>query len=345
MSARRELLPLAFPVLLCVVAWGVILARPAARAHVAPQPRLNVEAPRLPHRPPSPAPQVAETSETEAPAEAAASAEAAPSTETAAAPATEALEELTISISGESGGCFGYDFEYDEDSWRWSPSGLAWARRYFYYRRGAEERYRAWREARRRRQTGVLAPGSAMMGAPAEDTPSLCDVFGAACGSSSSSAGVAASVSPAEPIPATVRRDGRRWTLANGLVEATIDPDALCAMAVRHLATRDGELPPLTFATPSAASCEVTETAAPDTAADHGGVAVALTWRGNGWWQQAVVSLRDAGASPEASITRTLRVGSSVNTEVSNLTASPLTWTIDGRDHTVSPRAVLHLRS
>jgi len=344
MSARRELLPLAFPVLLCVVAWGVILARPSARAHVVPQPRARVEAHRPLHRPPSPAPRTAsEPAATEPAAVEAAAPEATSST--AAATDTSAVGEgLTIGISGESGGSYGYDFEYGEDNWTWSPSGLAWARRYFYYRRGAAERYRAWREARRRRQTGVLAPGSALAGAPEEDTPSLCEVFGAACGSSSSPR-VVTSAPAAEPIPATVRRDGRRWTLANGLVEATIDPDALCAMAVRHLATRDGEMPPLTFATPSAASCEVTETAAPDTAADHGGVAVALTWRGNGWWQQAVVSLRDEGSSPEASITRTLRVGASVNTEVSNLTGSPLTWTVDGRDHTVSPRAVLHLRS
>ncbi len=59
MSPRRELLPLAFPVLLCVVAWGMILARPAARAHVAPQPRTRVEAPRPTRRPPSPAPPAA----------------------------------------------------------------------------------------------------------------------------------------------------------------------------------------------------------------------------------------------------------------------------------------------
>jgi len=344
MSARRELLPLALPVLLCVVAWGVILARPAARAHVVPQPRTRVEAPRHPYRPPSPAPPVAtEPTATEASAEAAATPEGPPSTISAGAPDTSTvLEEITIGISGE--GVWSCGDDYNEDSWRWSPSGLAWSRRYFYYRRGAEARHRAWREARRRRQTGVLGPGSALAGAPEEDTPSLCDVFGAACGSSSSPR-VAATASPAELIPATVRREGRRWTLTNGLIEATIDPDALCAMAVRHLAGGDGELPPLTFATPSTARCEVTETAAPDTAAEHGGVAVALTWRGNGWWQQAVVSLRDEGASPEASITRTLRVGASVNTELSNLTASPLTWTISGRDHTVSPRAVLHLHS
>jgi hypothetical protein len=344
MRARHELLPLTFPVLLCVAAWGVILTRPAARAHVVPQPRAAVVMPRPPHRPPSPAPREAvETTAPAAPAEAvtaATSPAVAPAVERVVTPNTASVEELTISISGESGWDGG---DYSDDNWRWSPAGLAWSHRYFYYRRESEARYRAWREARRRRPGVMLAPGSAAMGAAQDDPPSLCEVFGAACSSGSPSRTVAPP--PAEPIAATIRRDGRRWTLANGTVEATIDPDALCEMAVHRLARRDDELPPFTFATPSSATCEVTETAAPDTAVEHGAVAVALTWRGNGWWQQAIVSLRDDGASPEASLTRTERVGSTMTTEVSNLTAGALTWTLGGREHTVAPRAVLQLRS
>lgn len=344
MRARHELFPLVLPVLLCVAAWAMIVARPAARAHVSPQPRQRVELARHAQRPPSPepaeAPEPAATSETPASNAGEAPAVAPPTVVDGpvSATGTSGGEGETIMIEGEWGCGLSYDGDW-YDRWQWSPAGLAWSRRYFYMRRASEARWRAWREARSRRANTVMMPG-AFAAMPDEDVPSLCSVFGAACGGGGSSRAVTtAPAVVAEPEPAVVRREGRRWTLANGLVEATIDPDALCALTVRRPA-RDESLPPLTFATPSSSACEVVETASPDTEVTHGGVALAVTWRGNGWWQQAVVSLRDGGASPEASVTRSTRVGGAVRVEATNLTGAPLAWMLGGREHTVAPRGV-----
>ncbi|MFO0608673.1 MAG: hypothetical protein U0324_36235 [Polyangiales bacterium] len=342
MRARHELFPLVVPVLLCVAAWAMIVARPAARAHVSPQPRQRVELPRHAQRPPSPepaeAPEPAAATETPAAASNEAPAVAPPTAVDGPVSSAGGGEGETIVIEGEWGCGLSYDGDW-YDRWQWSPEGLAWSRRYFYMRRASEARWRAWREARSRRANNVMMPG-AFAAMPDEDVPSLCSVFGAACGGGGSSHAVTtAPAVVAEPEPAVVRREGRRWTLANALVEATIDPDALCALAVRHPA-RDESLPPLTFATPSSSACEVAETAPPDTDVARGGVALAVTWRGNGWWQQAVVSLRDGGASPEASVTRSTRVGASVRVEATNLTGAPLAWTVGGREHTVAPRGV-----
>ncbi len=346
MRARHELFPLVVPVLLCVAAWAMIVARPAARAHVSPQPRPRVERPRHAQRPPSPAPadppEPAAATETPAAASNEAPAVAPPTVVDGPVSSAGGGEGETIMIEGEWGCGLSSDGDW-YDSWQWSPAGLAWSRRYFYARRASAARWRAWREARSRRVNTAMMPG-AFAAMPDEDVPSLCEVFGAACGGGGPAPAATQPAAVAEPEPAVVRREGRRWTLANGLVEATIDPDALCALTLRR-ATRDEALPPLTFATPSSSACEVVETAPPDTEATHGGVAVAVTWRGNGWWQQAVVSLRDGGASPEASVTRSTRAGGAVRVEATNLTGAPLAWTLGGREHTVAPRSVATLGS
>jgi len=348
MRAHHELAPLAVPVVLCAAAWAAIAACPATPARVHPQAVTKRSPPRRAPRPPTPL-------AAEAPvADAAGATTAALLDSPVMAPPTaaEASGDVPpfvgepIVIEGGWGRSFGGDDPSDwGERWRWSPAGLDWMRRVFYFRRAREARWRAAREAAARRSFGVLADGSATaIGWQEAAAPSLCAVFGGLCtGGGMRARRPPTTPRPADIIPAELRREGRRWTLANALVEASIDPEALCALTVR---SPPGEtLPALTFATPGEARCTVAETAPFAPAVDAGAVALAVTWQGEGWWQEVIVSLRDDASSPEASITRATREGTTVRAEVSNLSSLPLTWTVGGQEHTVAPGRVAELRS
>jgi hypothetical protein len=348
MRAHHDLAPLAVPVVLCAAAWAAIAACPATPARVHPQAVTRRSQPHRAPRPPTPL--AAEAPPAEAmeshTAELLDAPVMAPPTAAEASADPRLFVGEPIAIEGNWGCSFGGDDLSDwEERWRWSPSGLAWTRRFFYYRRALEAHWRAAREAAARRSLAVLADGSATaIGWQGPDAPSLCAVFGSLCAAHSRRAGRASTAPrPADIIPAELRREGRRWTLANALVEATIDPEALCALTVRR--PRGEALPALSFATPGEARCTVAETAPFDPAVDAGAVAFAVTWRAEGWWQEVIVSLRDDASSPEASVTRATREGTTVRAEFGNLSSLPLTWTVGGREHTVAPGRVAELRS
>ena len=239
------------------------------------------------------------------------------------------VEGEVIEITGE-----GFSGDWSSDDW--VNSSYRWERWLYYARRDWAE----WRRARQamlaRRVRTSLLPGNA--GDFDDDVSSpVCAVFTSACrGASVRRSAPAAPPATSEVEPATMRRDGHRWTLSNRNLEASIDPSALCAIALSRRSGSDVDaLPPLTVATPSHATCTISPTMVPDTAPERGGVAVAITWEGEGWSQRAVLSLMDDATSPELSVARSERIGSRVTTTVTNLTASPLTWTLSGRDVTV----------
>lgn len=324
---RSELLPLAIPVALCLVAWAVIIARPAAVARHVPTPRERVTLERHPQRPPSPrsvepaAVHPAAPSHTETPASAAAPT-AAPATSSRAA---EPLGEITI----EGIGISGISWWGDED---WRTENYRWERWYYYARREWAEWRRARREAMSRRVRSMMDPGNAGELSGDEYSSPICAVFASACRTGARRVVSTSAPTPPE-APATLRRDGHVWKLSNGAIEAAIDPSALCAIVLSRRG--EGTLPALTVATPDDAPCEVTETMPPDSTIDRGAVAVAITWSGEGWSQRAVLSLSDDATSPELSVTRAERRGSAVATTLTNLTARELTWTFDGRDVSV----------
>lgn len=324
---RSELLPLAIPVALCLVAWTVILTRPAATARHVPTPRERITLERHPQRPPSPRP--AEPAATpSAPAPHAATPAAAENGRAASTPSaapTEPLGEVTIEGIGISGTSWWGDEDWRADNYRWE-------RWYFYARREWAEWRRVRREAMARRVRSMMDPGNAGELSGDEYSSPVCAVFTSACRSGARRV-VPAVASPIAESPATLRRDGHVWKLSNGSVEAAVDPSALCAIVLARRG--DDTLPALTVATPHDAPCEVTETMPPDTTVDRGGVAVAITWSGEGWTQRAVLSLSDDATSPELSVTRSERHGSTVATTLTNLTASELTWTFGGRDVSV----------
>lgn len=321
---RSELLPLAIPVALCLAAWAVILTRPAARAHHHPAARPRASLEHHTQRPPSPALDAPHESPSEQPSS------AAPTPPTSAASPPAAPTRDTV-VSGEvildgisvSGLWFG------DDDWR--AENYRWERWYYYARREWDEWRRLRRERMARRVRSFMSPGDAAAIDDVETSSPICAVFTSACRIGARRA--APATSARLDTPATLRHEGRTWTLSNGALEAAIDPSALCAIRVaRH--TDDGRdaLPPLTVDTPHDAPCEVTETLPPDTDVAHGGVAVAITWSGDGWSQRAVLSLADDATSPELSVTRSERIGTTLATTLTNLTAHALTWTLDGRD-------------
>ena len=317
---RSEVLPLSVPVFLCVAAWAMLSALPAARAHHTPTPRPRVTLPPHTQRPPTPAPAAPTATAPSAPP-VERTAEAAEAPAAAGVAAGEVIDFEAITIEGT------WDCSDDDDNW-YGGDSHAWHRWAYYYRREWQARRRAWLDARARRVNSTLAPGAA--GAFAEEAPAspLCEVFPAACGTATRRA-ASRSSERTEATIATARRNGLRWTLSNGLVEATIDPSALCAVAItRHADGARDALPPLTIGTPDETPCTVTETAGPDTLSERGSVAVAIAWSGNGWTQRAVLSLADGAAGPEVSVSRTHER----TTTLTNLTATELTWTLDGRE-------------
>lgn len=328
---RSELSALAIPVALCLAAWVVIISRPAASARHVPAPRERVTLERHPQRPPSPAPRAAspspDSTATETAPHAAAPSPAATPSPASAAPSDsvgEVLETSGISVSE------GWSEDY------WNDNSFRWER-WLYYARRDWERWRRERITRlSRRVRSTLMPGSA---GDYDDEPTspVCAVFASACRAATSRRSVSAPPPSAlDAEPATLRREGHLWTLSNRSVEATIDPSALCAIALsRRIGADVDALPPISVATPSAAPCTVSATMVPDTSVERGGVAVAITWEGDGWSQRAVLSLMDDATSPELSVARSERVGARISTTVTNLTASPLTWTLSGRDVTV----------
>lgn len=338
MRARHEFVLLVLLALLCRVAWSMVPTLPAARTLGASRSRERHEARRPPRRLPAPPSHRSRGSvaalrhETAVPDELAIAAPLVAQEREAVAPLLLG-EEIVV----EGGASEWISFEA-EVPWRWSPEGLAWARRFFYWRRAQEAHWRARREALRRRSHVILAPGSALATVGSDAVPSLCEVFRATCSGAHAQRTSTSTVAPDET--ATLRREGRSWQIGNGIVEATIDPDVLCTMSLRRW-TEEASVPPFTFATPSPAPCEVVETAPPDPDVTHGAVALALTWRGDGWWQQVVFSLRDGAHSPEASVTRVQRDGSSTRSELGNLTASTLTWNLAGRELAVAPGRVV----
>ncbi len=327
---RSELLALAIPVALCLAAWVVIVSRPASNARHVPSPRERVTLERHPQRPPSPAPRTL-TPPPDNAAEIAPHAEADSHAATPAAsnPSTSDTVIEVFEISG-----IGVSEGWSEDYW--NDSSYRWERWLYYARRDWELWRRNRRAAIARRVRSTLMPGSA--GDYDDDASSpVCAVFTSACRVASSRRPVSAPAPSApDAEPATLRREGQRWTLSNRTVEATIDPSALCAIALsRRIGAEVDALPPLSVATPSAAPCTVSATMVPDTSVERGGVAVAITWEGDGWSQRAVLSLMDDATSPELSVARSERIGARIATTVTNLTASPLTWTLSGRDVTV----------
>lgn len=324
---RSELLPLAIPVALCLVAWAVILARPAAVARHVPAPRERVTLERHPQRPPSPAPaQPAAVSPAPAPHAEAPAAASSGCPARAATATAEPLGEITIESIGISGTSWWGDDDWRADNYRWE-------RWYFYARREWAEWRRARREAMSRRVRTMMDPGNAGELSGDEYSSPICAVFTSACRTGARRVVPAVASPMIAESPATLRRDGHLWKLSNRSVEAAVDPSALCAIMLARRG--DDTLPALTVATPHDAPCEVTETMPPDTSVDRGGVAIAITWTGEGWSQRAVLSLSDDATSPELSVTRSERRGSTVATTLTNLTSSELTWTFGGRDVSV----------
>ena len=208
------------------------------------------------------------------------------------------------------------------------------ARWVYYYRRDWMARREEWLRQRARRVRTQLMPGDVAFEDNATGSP-LCAYFRAACGSSMRRATVPANVVSDDTHVATVTREGRVWRLANGHAEATIDPEARCAVQL-HAIDRD-PMPALTFEVPADATCAVTETLPADTAVDHGGAALAIVWSAPGWTQRAVLSLADGATRPEVSLARSAVVDGRTVTLVTNLTTAPLTWTFGARDVTVAP--------
>jgi hypothetical protein len=308
---------------------------PARAARFTPTPHAEIAAHRPVRRPPTPRSNEATAGATQD-LQATITQESA--TVTAPSAGASRSSETSFEGIGISGGEATFvEFSSDESDWLHTPGGYAWQRHMFYLRREWRARWSRYVAERRSRVRTWLEPGSAndpaMMAAQSDDHFAACSVFAAACaggGRRSSTTAALPTLEPTEVTPAEVRHRGDTWTLANGASEMVIDVANLCAIQLRR--TSEGEaLPPLAFDTPGETTCAVSETAPPDAA--RGGVAVAITWRGGGWWQQAIVSLGDGSASPEANLTRveTTPEGRKT-TSLTNFTAAPLTWTLDGRE-------------
>lgn len=308
---------------------------PARAARFTPTPHAQIAAHRPARRPPTPrSNEPAAVAPQTPPTETVQESTAVTTPAAGASRSSETTREgIGISGSGETL----MEFSLDDRDWLTTPAGYAWQRRMFYLRREWRARWSRYVAERRARVRTWLEPGSAndlvVMAAQSDDRFAACSIFPAACGGGarrSSTQTAPPSLAPTEVTPAEVSHRGDTWTLTNVESEMVIDVANLCAIQLRR--ARESEaMPPLAFDTPADTICAVSETAPPDAA--RGGVAVAITWRGGGWWQQAVVSLGDGAASPEVNLTRveTTPEGRKT-TSLTNFTEAPLTWTLAGRE-------------
>lgn len=230
----------------------------------------------------------------------------------------------------------GYGDPLDEDDGEYWASNYAWELRYFHLRNRWQQQMMNNRErTRRARLFDVLSPGEAVYGAAQERRFDPCAVFSRACAGARSSAptGVSTHV-------ATLTRRGVSWLLANDVTTVNVNPERLCALTTGTSSALASN-PALSFATPEPAQgCEVVETGS------ESGVAVAITWQGNGWSQRAIVSLGDDAESPEATVS-VVRAngGGHTSTFLANLSGAPMEWRIEGRTVTVAPGAMTRIRA
>jgi hypothetical protein len=237
-----------------------------------------------------------------------------------------------------------------EGEWAWDEAGFRawWSQR------------RAWYEAYwARRRWARIAPAVARVRAMRASILASLQESGALsfarsdlermddCGPfTCSGAGGAASTPSSQPAAsrAVARRDGARWTLTNAHASLTIHAAQACRVESR---LRASGATSLVFDTPTSpsgddgpvAGCEVRERAF------DGGAALELSWQGEGWTQQAVITLAHDGARPEATLARNTRGADGRRTlELSNLSGAERQWTVAGRALAVEPGGVVRVR-
>lgn len=171
------------------------------------------------------------------------------------------------------------------------------------------------------------------------ERPADCGPF--ECGGSSTYVPSPSSASSNVPSRASTRRTGSRWTLANKLTSLTIDTARGCRV--------DYSLPnrapsSVVFDTPRSddgvPTCVVRERSF------AGGAALELSWVSARWTQQVVLSLGDAASLAQSTIARnTLSADGASIIEFTNLSPSPRTWNVGGRDLTLDPGGMVRVRT
>jgi hypothetical protein len=148
--------------------------------------------------------------------------------------------------------------------------------------------------------------------------------------------------------PASVRRQGDRWNLANQHVALTVFASRGCEISYVLPGSVSSSI---RFDTPRASdeargdepsselSCEVRE------APFASGAALELSWRAVRWTQRALLTLTHHATLAEATLARTVDVDEGAHTiEFVNFSSVPRAWSLGGRDLSVEPGGRLRVR-
>lgn len=161
------------------------------------------------------------------------------------------------------------------------------------------------------------------------------------------------SISTSAPVsassqPASVRRQGDRWNLANQHVALTVFASRGCEISYVLPGSVSSSI---RFDTPRASdearedepsselSCEVRE------APFAPGAGLELSWRAAGWTQRALLTLTHRATLAEATLARTVDDDEGAHTiELVNLSPLPRAWSLGGRDLSVDPGGRVRVR-